>query len=97
MSSREKFNLFFLYELALKSSAPLGRIFRLLAVGSSQRSFNPLEESGKNIVVLETMALGMIALDSDNEAGYGNADYDDAQETFGDRFKRSQIRICVRC
>ena len=65
-----------------KSRAPLGRIFGLFAIGSSQRSFNPLEESGKNIVVLETTALGMIALDSDNEAGYGNADYDDARETF---------------
>ena len=51
-------------------------------VDSFQRSFNPLEESGKNIVVLETIALGMTALDSDNEAGYGNADYDDAQENF---------------
>ena len=46
--------------------------------------------------MLETIALGMIALDSDNEAGYGNADYDDARETFGDRLKRSRIRICVR-
>ena len=50
--------------------------------GLFPRSFNPLEESGKNIVVLETMALGMIALDSDNEAGYGNADYDKAREPF---------------
>ena len=66
-------------------------------MGSSHRSFNPLEESGKNIVVLETIALGMIALDSDNEAGYGNADYDDTRENFGDRLKRSRIRICVRC
>ena len=57
-------------------------IFGLLARGSSQRSFNRLDESGKNNVVLETIALGMIALDSDNEAGYGNADYDDAHETF---------------
>ena len=56
--------------------------FGLLAVGSFQQSFNPLEESGKNIVMLETIALGMIALDSDNEAGYGNADYDDAHENF---------------
>ena len=71
-------------------------IFGLLARGSSQRSFNRTEESGKNNVVLETIALGMIALDSDNEAGYGNADYDDARETFGDRLKRSRIRICVR-
>ena len=72
-------------------------IFGLLARGSSQRSFNRSEESGKNNVLLETIALGMIVLDSDNEAGYGNADYDDAQENFGDRLKRSQIRICVRC
>ena len=72
-------------------------IFGLLARDSSQRSFNRSEESGKNNVLLETIALGMIALDSDNEAGYGNADYDDARENFGDRLKRSRIRICVRC
>ena len=65
-----------------KAAHHLEGFFGLLAVGSSQRSFNPLEESGKNIVVLETIALGMIALDSDNEAGYGNADYDDAHKTF---------------
>ena len=45
--------------------------------------------------MLETIALGIIALDSDNDAGYYNADYDDARETFGERLKRSQIRICV--
>ena len=33
--------------------------------------------------MLETIALGIIALDSDNEAWYGNAEYDDARETFG--------------
>ena len=71
-------------------------IFGLLARGSSQRSFNRSEESGKNNVLLETIALAMIVLDSDNEAGYGNADYDDAQENFGDRLKCSHIRIFVR-
>ena len=63
--------------------------------GSSQRSFNCLEESGKNNVVLETIALGMIALDSDNEAGYGNVDYNNARENFEDRLKCSRIRICT--
>ena len=57
-------------------------IFELFARGSSQRSFNRSEESGKNNVLLEMIALGMIALDSDNEAGCGNVDYDDTQETF---------------
>ena len=33
--------------------------------------------------MLETIALGIIALDSDNEAWYGNAEYDDTRETFG--------------
>ena len=68
--------------LRLKAAHHSEEIFGLLARGSSQRSFNRLDESGKNNVVLETIALGMIALDSDNEAGYGNADYDDANETF---------------
>ena len=45
--------------------------------------------------MLETIALGIIALGSDNEAGYGNADYDEARENFGDRLKRSRIRICI--
>ena len=79
-----------------KATHHLEGFFGLLARGSSQRSFNHSEESGKNNVVLETIALGMIALDSDNEAGYDNADYDDARENFGDRLKRSRIRICVR-
>ena len=57
-------------------------IFGLLARGSSQRSFNRLEESGKNNVVLQTIALRMIALDSETEAGYDNADYDYARENF---------------
>ena len=68
--------------LHLKAAHHSEGFFGLLAVGSFQQSFNPLEESGKNIVMLETIALGMIALDSDNEAGYGNVDYDDTQETF---------------
>ena len=42
----------------------------------------PSRGKWKNIVVLKTTALGMIALDSDNEAGYGNFDCDDAHETF---------------
>ena len=70
--------------------------FGLLARGSSQRSFNRLEESGKNNAVLEMIALGIIALDSYNEAEYDNYDYDDARATFGARLKRSRIRICVR-
>ena len=82
--------------LRLKAAHHSEGIFGLLARGSSQRSFNRSEESGKNNVVLETIALGIIALDSDNDAGYYNADYDDARETFGERLKHSQIRICVR-
>ena len=81
--------------LRLKPAHHSEGIFGLLARGSSQRSFNRLDESGKNNVVLETIALGMIALDSDNEAGYGNVDYDDARENFEDRLKCSQIRICT--
>ena len=69
-------------------------IFGLLARGSSQRSFNRSEESGKNNVLLETIALGMIALDSNNEAGYGQLTID-ARENFEDRLKCSQIRICT--
>ena len=81
--------------LRLKAAQHSEEIFGLLARGSSQRSFNRLDESGKNNVVLETIALGMIALDSDNEAGYGNVDYNNARENFEDRLKCSRIRICM--
>ena len=68
-----------------ESRAPLGRIFLDFcrwALSSGPSTLSTLEKSGKNIVVLETTALGMIALGSDNEAGCGNVDYDDTQETF---------------
>ena len=83
--------------LRLKAAQHSEGIFGLFARGSSKRSSNRLEESGRSNLVLETIALGMTALGNDNEAGYGNADYDDAGENFGDRLKRSRIRICVRC
>ena len=87
MSSREKFNLFLLYELALnaasRSRAPLGRNFRTFGKGLFPAVLQPFRGKQKNNAVLETIALGIIALDSDNEAWYGNAEYDDARETFG--------------
>ena len=72
-----------------ESRATLGRNFRTFGEGLFQAVLQPSRGKRKNNVVLETIALGMIALDSDNEAGYGNADYDDARENFGDRLKCS--------
>ena len=78
---------FFLYELALnatsRSRAPLGRNFRTFGEGLFSAVLQPFRGKQKNNAVLETIALGIIALDSDNEAWYGNAEYDDARETFG--------------
>ena len=65
-----------------ESRATLGRNFRTFGEGLFQAVLQPSRGKRKNNVVLETIALGMIALDSDNEAGYGNVDYDDTQETF---------------
>ena len=78
-----------------ESRAPLGRIFWTFGGGLFPAVLQPSRGKWKNIVMLETIALGMIALDSDNEAGYGNADYDETRETFGDRLKCSRIRISV--
>ena len=84
---------FFLYELALsatfESRATLRRNFRTFDEGFFQAVLQPSRGKRKNNFVLETIALGMISLDSDNEAEYGKADCDDARKNFGDRLKCS--------
>ena len=61
-----------------ESRAPLRRIFFDFCGELFPAVLQPSREKWKKY----RRALGMIALDSDNEAGYGNVDYDDTQETF---------------
>ena len=54
-----------------------------------------LETIALEMIPLEIIGFGMIAMDGNNGVGYDKAEYDNFQENFEDRLKCSQIRICT--